>query len=105
MTVDQAFGLFRSRSEAIGLAVPEAESSGSRAVELTRDGAAIRLRWDEASGALELEITHGPVSGPPAGWLDLYRAELIAGQLRPDHNDFDFESAVDHGLSLLVPYH
>ena len=103
MTVDRAFRLFDSRAAASGLAAPEAGSNGSRVVEATSGEAVLRLRWDETFGVLELEINHGPADGPPVGWMDLYGAELVADELRPDQSDYDFESAIDHGFSLLIP--
>ena len=107
MTVDQAFEHFESSARAHGLLVPAGDGGlgtvGDRLVELERDGASIRLVWDEGAGLLSLDITHGPPDGPPAGWLDLYRAVRVSDHLQLDQGDFDFEEAVDHGLSLFAP--
>ena len=107
MTVDQAFALFESSARARGLAFPattaESGAGADRAVVLERDGAGLRLTWDEEAGRLSLDVTHGPPNGPPAGWLDLYRAARLSGHLRADQSDFDFADAVDHGLSLFAP--
>lgn len=107
MTVDQAFEHFESSARAHGLVVPAGDGEpgtvGDRLVELEQDGAGIRLVWDEGAGLLSLDLSHGPPDEPPAGWLDLYRAVCVSGHLQPDQGDFDFEEAVDHGLSLFAP--
>ena len=105
MTVDQAFAQFESEVRTRGLAF-QAVAPGSetnRTTELERDGAGLRLTWDERSGLLSLDVTHGPQGGPPAGWLDLYRAAGEPNHLRADQDNFDFAEAVAHGLSLFAP--
>ena len=104
MTTSQAFAVFDSALRARGLAVAVSEVGGAVVHKAGSDQAgAIRLLSGGTSGALSLEITHGPPSEPPVGWLDLYRATVSEGELVPDQDGLSFEQALDHGLSLFAP--
>lgn len=104
MTTKQAFAVFDSALRGRGLPVAILEVCGAVVHKAGSDqDGAIRLSSGGTSGALSLEITHGLPSEPPVGWLNLYRATVSEGVLVSDQNDFSFEEALDHGMSLFAP--
>jgi hypothetical protein len=68
--------------------------SEGQAVAVRRGGACLRLR--PSGPGVSLEVTHGPVDGPPAGWLELY-----SDSSGPDSPAL--AECIAYGLDLMQP--
>ena len=101
--VADAFEHFARSVMTSGLAITDETPQNARLLRVERDGAEMRLRWDEEGEFLSLQISHGPAS-QRAGWLNLYSAKCLEGEL-PQAADVGagFEDSVDYGIELMVP--
>lgn len=105
--VDVAFASFNEVAHRYRLGV-QSESrpkAPARRVEsVSRDDATLRLVWDGEEQHLSLEISHGPPSGPQAGWLQLFTATLPDGEFAPANETNDeLLDAIEHGFELMTP--
>jgi hypothetical protein len=106
MTVTQAMALFHSLAAKLGSS-PIQESPGDFGGAVSRvtcGESELRVVWDGKNECLLLQISHGPSSGPQAGWLELFGAKCRGGKLpEVEPGEVTFGSAVGYGFELMSP--
>ena len=96
--------MFNSATSTRDLAVTGDRVDSLKFVTAERDsGGTLLLFYDGEAGALNLEVSHGPGAGAPAGWLYLYRGNVRDAEIEPTQSSTDFTEALEYGLDLLCP--
>ncbi len=107
MHVPEAINLFLQAASDAGLAASNGkapEDLGSSVTSVGGTGAELRVVWDGRDEYLSVQVSHGPVSASPAGWLTLYGSKCAAALLPdPPSPEESFPSAVEYGLELMSP--
>jgi hypothetical protein len=107
MSVTQAIDMFCSLATKSG-SLPIQESSsgdfGSSVARVVRGESELRVVWHGKDEYLLIQISHGPSSGPQAGWLELFGARCRGGTLpEVEPGEVTFGSSVEYGLELVSP--
>lgn len=107
LTFDDAVDQFRELAEARGFDVrhePSPLNLGGSVTLLRKGNAQLRLVWDGGEELLLLQISHGPMDGPQAGWLEIFSTKCVRGSFRdPDSPEVRFFDSVEYGLELMLP--